>query len=290
MTKPLRLVASLAHPDDETFGLGGVLAYYALRGVEVYVLCATRGEAGTVLDPSLLEGYASLAERREAELRCAAEALGLADVVFLGYRDSGMPGSPDHAHPQALVNAAEEEVAARLREHLERLRPQVVITFDPIGGYFHPDHIQMHRATTRAFFALRQDYEAGRTDWAPQKLYYHFFPRHRLRWLVRIMPLFGLDPRHRGTNRDIDLVAIAEASRHFRTHACIRYGEDVLARVQQAIQCHASQLHTPRLSWRERLFHRLAFSRRPEAHFMRAYPAWHPGDPVEDDLFQGITP
>ncbi len=281
------LLASVAHPDDETFGLGGALAHYAARGVQVHVICATKGEAGTILDPQLLEGYSSVAERRVAELECAAKALGLAGVHFLGYRDSGMPGSPDNQHPQALINADEAEVAARIAQVMETIRPQVVVTFDPIGGYYHPDHIVMHRATTRAFFDLRRAYETGERDWAPDKLYYHYFPRGRLRWLVKIMPLLGLDPRRAGANKDIDLVAIAEGAKGFRTHARIRY-QDVLERVRQATLCHKSQLHMAQLSWRERLFRRLSRPRRAEAHFMRAYPPVRPGEPMEHDLFAGI--
>ena len=95
------ILAVLAHPDDESFGMGGTLALYARQGATVHLVCATRGEAGSV-DPRYLEGFASIAERRKAELRCAAEKLGLAGVHFLDYRDSGMPGSPDNTHPQSL--------------------------------------------------------------------------------------------------------------------------------------------------------------------------------------------
>ncbi len=281
------LLASLAHPDDETFGLGGPLAYYASRGVAVHVICATKGEAGTIFDPELMKGFASVAERRMAELECAARALGLAGVHFLGYRDSGMPGSEDNRHPQALMNADEGEVAQRIMAIMQELRPQVVVTFDPIGGYFHPDHIAMHRATTRAFWELRRAYEEGRSDWAPARLYYHFFPRRRLRWLVKLMPLLGLNPRKAGANKDIDLVAIAEGAKDFRTHALIDY-EDVVQRVWEATMCHKSQLHSIQLSWRERLVRRLSRPSKPQAHFMRAYPPVQPGEPVERDLFAGL--
>ncbi len=287
MTRPV-LLASLAHPDDETFGLGGPLALYAARGVQVHVICATKGEAGTVFEPELLQGYRSLAELREHELMCAARALGIHQVHFLGYRDSGMRGAADNHHPQALMNAPEEEVAARIRDVMLQVRPQVVITFDPIGGYFHPDHIMMHRATTRAFFDLRRAYEQGERDWAPQKLYYHFFPRNRLRWVVKLMPLLGLDPRRSGANKDVDLIAIVEGARGFRTHALIDYAE-VVEKVWEATQCHRSQLHTPRLSWRERWVRRLSRSPKPQAHFMRAFPPVQPGEPVERDLFAGVN-
>lgn len=281
------LLASLAHPDDETFGLGGPLALYASQGVQVHVICATKGEAGTVFEPQLLEGYASLAELREQELMCAARALGIHQIHFLGYRDSGMPGSADNQHPNALMNADEAEVAARIREVMLQVRPQVVITFDPIGGYYHPDHIMMHRATTRAFQQLRREFQQGRQDWAPAKLYYHYFPRRRLRWVIKIMPLLGLDPRRSGANKDVDLVAIVEGAKYFRTHALVDYSS-VVERVWEATQCHRSQLHTPRLSWRERWVRRLSRSPKPEAHFMRAYPPVQPGEPLERDLFADL--
>ncbi|MDO8491835.1 MAG: PIG-L family deacetylase, partial [Dehalococcoidia bacterium] len=141
-----------AHPDDETFGLGGTLAYYAAAGVKVYCACATRGEAGSI-SPEHLRGFASPGDLRWAELKCAGEVLGLTDVIYLGYRDSGMPGSVDNKHPQALAAAPVEEVAGRVVKALREFRPQVVITSDPIGGYRHPDHIAIHDATVMAFHA-----------------------------------------------------------------------------------------------------------------------------------------
>ncbi len=87
------LLSVLAHPDDETFGMGGTLAMYAQRGVAVYLVCATRGEVGDV-DAEHMNGYKTAGEAREAELRCAAGKLGLAGVYFLDYRDSGMPARP----------------------------------------------------------------------------------------------------------------------------------------------------------------------------------------------------
>src|SRR5512135_954393 len=107
------LLAVLAHPDDESFGMGGTLALYAARGVEVHLVCATRGEVGDVA-PDLLQGFNSIADLRESELRCAAGILGLAGVHFLDYRDSGMPGSPDNQHPKALAFQPLDEVAANV--------------------------------------------------------------------------------------------------------------------------------------------------------------------------------
>lgn len=279
-------MAVLAHPDDETFGMGGTLAYYARQGVKVYLLCATRGEVG-MMEEQYMQGYHSVAEVREAELRCAAGTLGLAGVNFLGYRDSGMPGTPDNRHPQALAAAPIEEVAANIVHYIRLLKPQVVITFDPIGGYKHPDHIAIHNATVRAF------YEAGKTDWKPpqgeaelppyqpEKLYFHTISRRLLRAAVRVMPLFGKDPHKWGRNGDIDLADLV--GDEFPTHAVIDFSS-VQKIKQEASACHASQggsrMMTGLMGWVMRLGAN-------KESFMRAYP---PPSPKlhEHDLFAGI--
>jgi N-acetyl-1-D-myo-inositol-2-amino-2-deoxy-alpha-D-glucopyranoside deacetylase len=125
---PRTLVLTGAHPDDETFGMGGTLAQYAAAGVKVYYVCGTRGEVGEV-PPEYLKGYNSIAELRTHELKCAADTLGLSDVIYLGYRDSGMAGTADNQHPQALAAAPLEEVAGRIVKELRRLKPEVVVTF-----------------------------------------------------------------------------------------------------------------------------------------------------------------
>ncbi len=150
MSKQKTLIFVGAHPDDETFGIGGTLAQYAAAGVKVYYACATRGEVGSV-DPERIQGYATIGDMRWAELKCAAQILGLADVIHLGYRDSGMPGSDDNKHPEALAAAPIEQVTGRVVKVIREFKPQVVITFDPIGGCRHPDHIAIHNATVQAF-------------------------------------------------------------------------------------------------------------------------------------------
>ncbi len=143
---PLTMLVCLAHPDDETFGMGGTLALYTRRGVQVHLVCGTRGEVGE-MTPELMEGFSSIGERRESELRCAAGILDLAGVYFLGYRDSGMPGTSDNQHPNALAAQPVDEVAEKVAHFIRLLHPQVMVTHDPIGGYKHPDHIAMHRAS-----------------------------------------------------------------------------------------------------------------------------------------------
>jgi LmbE family N-acetylglucosaminyl deacetylase len=235
-----KLLSVLAHPDDESFGMGGTLALYAKQGVQTYLICATRGEAGS-LDEDCLEGFASIAERRESELRCAAGSLGLRGVYFLGYRDSGMAGSPDNSNPQALAAQPLEQVAARIVRHIREIKPQVVVTFDPIGGYKHPDHIAIHKATVLAFkLAGEKTFVDGLPPYQPQKLYYHTFPKTMLRWMVRLAPLMGMDPKHMGRNKDMNFAElVAEAD--FPIHARINY-HSVQAEKDAAAACHESQL------------------------------------------------
>jgi LmbE family N-acetylglucosaminyl deacetylase len=277
------LLAVLAHPDDETFGTGGTLALYAGRGVEVHLVCATRGEAGD-MDEDCLDGFDSVADRRVSELRCAAGILGLSGVHFLNYRDSGMPGSADNRHPDALVNAPMEEVAGRIVHYIRWLKPQVVITFDPIGGYKHPDHIAIHKATVEAF-RLAGDpaypHPDGLPAFQPQKLYYHIFPKGLLRWAVRILPLFGRDPRRFGRNGDIDLVDLVEAG-DFPAHARIDC-RSVQEKRDAASACHASQLSGPPSGIMSRLMRLFG----GKEMYMRAYPAVE-GRLKETDLFAGI--
>jgi LmbE family N-acetylglucosaminyl deacetylase len=281
---PPVLLAVLAHPDDETFGMGGTLALYARRGVQVYLICATRGEVGQ-MDPALMAGFDSVASRREMELRCAAEKLGLAGVFFLDYRDSGMPGTPDNAHPQALAAQPLDEVARRVVTYMRKLRPQVVVTFDPIGGYRHPDHIAIQRATERAFALSGQaDFvdDEQQPPFEAAKLYFHTIPRGVLRVMVRVLPLLGRDPRRFGENGDIDLVSIAEVD--FPTHAVVRYDAVVGVR-DEASACHVSQggqrMSGGLLGWLRRLVG-------ATERFMRAYPPPKQGEQCERDLFAGL--
>ena len=279
------LLVVLAHPDDESFGMGGTLALYARRGVDVYLVCATRGEVGDV-DIKYLDGYTSVAERREAELRCAAQKLGLKDVFFLNYRDSGMPGSPDNHHPQALVAQPLEKVAQEIVHYMRMLRPQVVITFDPIGGYRHPDHIAVHNATVSAFHAAGDPAYAPTEipAYQPQKLYFHTIPHTLLNMAVKVMPIFGKDPRRFGRNNDIDLVSIAEV--RFPVHARINYRNVTNIR-EDASACHASQDGGRLMGGPLNSLRRLLSA--SYETFMRAYPEPQPHMPIEQDLFEGLA-
>jgi len=280
-----RMLAVLAHPDDESFGPGGTLALYARKGVETYLACATRGEAGDVPD-ELISEELDFARHRENELHCAAGVLGLTRVHMLDYRDSGMPGSPDNTHPRALAAAPVEEVAGKIAILIRKIRPQVVITFDPIGGYHHPDHIAVHKATVMAY-TLASDSDFPGENLPPhrvQKLYYHTFPRRWLRTMVRIMPLLGKDPTKWGRNGDIDMTAIAAQNFPITTRINISSVKEIK---ENASACHRSQLEggSPSRS----LLSKLIATLNPHEDFMRAEPAAN-GIKMEKDLFAGVKP
>jgi len=150
--KTKRLLAVFAHPDDESFGSGGTLAKYAAQGVKVFLVCTTRGEVGEISEPGLATPE-TLGAVREGELRCAAKAMGIEPPIFLSYRDSGMAGTPENKHPRAYINADSDNVVRELTVIMRSLQPDAVLTFEPNGGYGHPDHIAVHHHTVAAFHA-----------------------------------------------------------------------------------------------------------------------------------------
>ncbi|HDQ71467.1 MAG TPA: GlcNAc-PI de-N-acetylase [Chloroflexi bacterium] len=271
MTKTL--LAVFAHPDDESFGPGGTLAKYAAEGANVHLVCATRGESGES-DIDDWGACEALACQREEELRCAVSVLGLTELHLLSYRDSGMAGSPANQHPQALAQADPEALAEEVAEFMRRLKPQVVLTFDPYGGYGHPDHIAMHRATVDAFDMLP---EAER----PRKLYFVAFSRALLRWMVRLMPLFGVDPTAVGKNHDVNL---REAVAHELPVTSKIDISDYYDVKQRAAACHSSQLSGPGSFW-GRLPDWLVRRLQSTETFFRARPPFEQGESIERDLF-----
>jgi LmbE family N-acetylglucosaminyl deacetylase len=277
------ILAVLAHPDDESFGLGGTLALYASKGYDTYYVCATRGEAGTV-DPEHLNGFKDTAELRTGELERAAKILGLKQVFYLGYRDSGMPGTEENKHLDAQINHSIDEVAGKVVKYIRELKPDVVLTFDPIGGYKHPDHIHIHKATVLAF--ERADdasfhSEAG-APFKPRALYYQVFPRWFLKWMTRLMPLTGKDPTKWGRNGDINLKELAEVD--FPVH--VRLDISPVAEIKrQAGAQHASQggvgMRRGLMGFVTRVFGE-------KEDYMRAYPAVDGRFRRKRDLFDGI--
>jgi N-acetyl-1-D-myo-inositol-2-amino-2-deoxy-alpha-D-glucopyranoside deacetylase len=229
-----------------------------------------------------MKDFQSVAELREHELRCASETLGLAGVYFLNYRDSGMEGSPDNHHAQALAAADLDAVTGEVVHYIRLLKPQVVITFDPIGGYRHPDHIAIQRAAEKAFYASAdpKQYPESLPAFAPQKLYFHTFPHGFLKLVVMVMRLIGKNPRKFGRNGDIDLVPIAQA--HFPINATIDY-RNVAEKRDIAAACYASQ-GGGRITGGIMGKFRQIFGINDK--YMRAFPP--PGKKREKDLFEGV--
>jgi LmbE family N-acetylglucosaminyl deacetylase len=284
MSKQQTLLFVGAHPDDETFGIGGTLAQYAAAGVNLYYACATRGEAG-IADPEHMTGHATPGDMRWAELKCASRTLGIADVIYLGYRDSGMPGSEDNKHPEALAAAPLEEVVGRVVKVIRDLRPEVVITSDPIGGYQHPDHIAIHNATVRAFYIAGNPntYPEAGSAFNPQKLYFSVFPHRLLKVAVKLMPLFGQDPHRLGRNKDIDIAGMVAVE--FPVHAVARLSKQAVATRDKAASCYASQGGGPRRGGLLGFLRRVSGQR---DYYMREYP---PSESRrrETDLFEGTV-
>ena len=171
-----RLLAIFAHPDDEG-AIAGTLARYAAQNTEVTLICATKGEAGEISDPALATPE-TLAEVREAELRAAGDILGIGEIRFLGYRDSGMQDTPANEDPRALIQADPEAAIGRLVALMREMKPDVVITFEPYGWYGHPDHKAVSRLATAAYDQVSDGtaYPQAGMPWRPQRLYHAALP------------------------------------------------------------------------------------------------------------------
>ncbi|CAN3130276.1 N-acetyl-1-D-myo-inositol-2-amino-2-deoxy-alpha-D-glucopyranoside deacetylase [Mycobacterium sp. smrl_JER01] len=165
-----RLLFVHAHPDDETLTTGATIAHYASRGAQVQVITCTLGEEGEVIGDRwaqlAVDGADQLGGYRIAELTAALAELGVDGPRFLGgagrWRDSGMDGTPAR-HRERFVDGDFAEQTAALAAAIDDLRPHVVVTYDPDGGYGHPDHIHTHRVTTAA---------VASAAWSVPKLYW----------------------------------------------------------------------------------------------------------------------
>jgi LmbE family N-acetylglucosaminyl deacetylase len=147
---PYTLVVFHAHPDDEALLTSGTMARASSEGHRVVLVVATAGGVGLVSSHFLVDGE-SLAQRRTAELRRSATALGCARTVVLGYADSGLDGIDDGGAAQGTFAGADVETAARqLADLLESEQADALVHYDPAGGYGHPDHVQVHRVGSRA--------------------------------------------------------------------------------------------------------------------------------------------
>jgi mycothiol conjugate amidase Mca len=281
MAAELTLMAVHAHPDDEAISTGGVLARYADEGLRTVLVTCTGGEVGEISD-SMLATPETLAEVRQKELERACEILRVGQLHLLGYRDSGMMGTSDNAHPSSFCQASLEEATARLVTLVRRERPQVLVTYDERGFYGHPDHIRAHQITMAAFEAAGDPAcwpEMG-APWRPAKLYYTAVARSAVKNFRRLMSEAGIDaPIGGGEGREPE-IGIADE--------LITTQVDVSAQVErkrQALMVHATQMGPE-----------VFFAKMPPALFYRIFgrESFHlargrsGASGMEDDLFAGL--
>ena len=192
--KKLRVLATYGHPDDEG-QVTGTLARFLRSGAEVTLVCATRGEVGEISDERLATPD-TLGYVRELELRAAMGQIGLADVRFLPYRDSGMAGTPENDDERCLHAQSAETVVGQLVYLIRELRPHLVFTWDPNGGYGHPDHIAVHRHTLAAFEQAgdRAAFPGSGVPWSPVRLFWGAFTMKRFAGMYLELERRGMLP------------------------------------------------------------------------------------------------
>lgn len=182
-TKPAteHVLFIFAHPDDETFGCAGLLAMLHDEGAMTSYVVATRGEVGEIRVPGLATPE-TLGPVREVELRKAMALVGLTNLRMLGYRDSGMAGTPPNEDPRAFVQIDRREIVAHLVGQIRDLRPTTVVTFGPDGIYGHPDHVLIHETTVAALEeAADPAQHAGLGEpWRVPSLFFTAIPRERV--------------------------------------------------------------------------------------------------------------
>ena len=281
----LRLLACFAHPDDEAFPVGGVLAHHVSQGRQVRLVTTTLGEEGEIRQ----EGSATretLGEIRRIELSCAVRALRLESNALLDYRDSGMAGWEANDHPRAYINASEDEVLERLVREIREFRPQVLLTFEPGGLYGHPDHIAVSKHTTQAFnlasdlAAFPEQLAGGLKPHAPQRLFYSARPQgFRLEWANRL----------RAAGIDFPLPT-PEQLVHGNPPEDIHLELDVSAQLETkmaCILCHRTQV-APDWPY-HRVPRNVAAWVLGREYYIRARPEVVQGETVPDDFFDGIS-
>jgi LmbE family N-acetylglucosaminyl deacetylase len=268
MNDKLRLLCILAHPDDESLGTGGILAKYAAEGVGTYLVTATRGERGWSGSPENNPGLQALGQLREDELRGAAHTLGVREVQLLDYIDGD------------LDKADFREIVYQIVGTLRRVRPQVVVTFDPSGVYGHPDHIAISQFTMAALMSAA-DSDYRHTDCTEphrvSKAYYLMFPEALINQYQAVFGLLRMeiDGVERGTLAIQDWMITAQID----TRAFWR-------QVWSAIRCHDSQVGS--IAALSALTDEDHCELWGTQSFFRVYSTVNGGRKLETDLFEGL--
>ncbi len=266
----LKLLAILAHPDDEAMGMGGALAKYSAQGIETHLLCATRGERGWFGAPSSHPGFAQLGYIRERELQNAIQQLGMTSLNFLDYMDGDLDKANHHDAIQRIVT------------HVRKIRPQVVVTFPPDGNYGHPDHIAIGQFTNAALicaadssYADLQNLPAHRVS----KLYYMVDSESFINLIAPFMGdmSFQVDDQTRGE----------VAWKDWMITTRVDLDEPECRAAWRAILCHQSQL--PTLGALAGMHEDAAAAvLAMQGTFFRAYSLVNSGRQIESDLFEGL--
>jgi LmbE family N-acetylglucosaminyl deacetylase len=218
----LKLMAILAHPDDESLGVGGALARCAAEGVETCVLTATRGQRGRFFDNTNRPDDETVGQVREEELRCAARELGVRELIVLDYHDG------------SLDSADASEAVAAIAGHIRRIRPQVVLTFDPFGAYGHPDHIAICQFATAAIVAAADPAFAAGSAGAHRVAKLYYMVTDQPKWDAYQAAFKTLVSRVDGVERG----AMAWPAWSITTRIDTR---DQWPTVWRAVQCHRTQ-------------------------------------------------
>ena len=272
VTNNLRLMCVLAHPDDESLGVGGTLARYASEGVETHIVMGTRGEKGRYGEGIEFPGFAAVGKIREAELHAAARELGVHEVHFLDYIDGSL-AQVDHA-----------EAIAKISTHLRRVRPQIVITFGPEGAYGHPDHIAICQLTTAALICAADPSYVPSSDTATA------FPPHRVSKLYYIAWPQGKWTAYQAAFRDLKIQVDGEERRvvpwpDWAVTTIIDTNAHWAA-VWRAVCCHQTQLSIySKLEHLPKEHHELVWGTQ---EFYRVFSLVNGGRKRETDLFEGL--
>lgn len=283
MAEQLSLMSVFAHPDDEQ-GVSGALIKYGRMGVNTTLICGTRGEVGEIA-PETNATPETLGQVREQEMRCAAQVIGVKNLYLLDYRDSGMVGTPENQDPRALNQANLLQVAGQVIRVVRKQKPQVMTTFDSWGGYGHPDHLQIHRATLLAFFlagnpdAYPEQFAEGLEPWTPLKLYFSAFARSRLTAYLEYMEAEGKEVPE--FFKDFERRALPDEA------ITTRLDVAEFAKLKlQSLLCHATQLG-PKTYFRQ-MPEDLWLSGAKTENFVLAEARTERPLDVETDLFEGI--